>query len=131
MTALLQPDTAEQERAAVVTGMSAELSAAIERARHHKMTPAERFEQRVSFVFGQQDHDDPAPRSKDQIRQMLIDLEGSPSAALDERAAVVRFARMKAKDMDWSIADRMKWDELADAIASGAHINAETNHGNV
>lgn len=50
----------------------------IERARHHKMTPEEVFEQRVSFVYGQQDHDNPNPRSKDEIREKLIALYGRP-----------------------------------------------------
>lgn len=58
--------------------MSPELKALIERVRHHKMTPQERFEQRVSFIYGQQDYDSPNPRTKDQIRQALIDMEGHP-----------------------------------------------------
>ena len=58
--------------------MSPELELAIERARKHVMTPQEKFEQRVSFVYGQQDHDNPNPRSKDEIRQMLIDMHGHP-----------------------------------------------------
>lgn len=58
--------------------MSPELEAALARARKHVMTPEERFEQRVSFVFGQQDYDDPNPRTKDQIRQRLIELHGYP-----------------------------------------------------
>lgn len=61
--------------------MSPELEAALARVRDHKMTPQERFEQRVSFIYGQQDYDSPNPRTKDQIRQALIDVEGSPRAA--------------------------------------------------
>lgn len=56
--------------------MSPELQAAIERAPHHKMTPQERFEQRVSFVYGQQDHDNPNRLTKDEVRQALTDPEG-------------------------------------------------------
>jgi len=53
-----------------------ELDALIERARHHKMTPQEVFEQRVSWVWGMLDKDD--KRTKDDIRAALVDLQGSP-----------------------------------------------------
>lgn len=59
--------------------MSLELEAALERARHHVMTPQELFEQRVSFVYGQQDYDSPNPRTKDEIRQMLAEMYGRPA----------------------------------------------------
>lgn len=42
----------------------------IESVRNHVMTPAEKFEQRVSFVFGQQDYDKPG-LTKDEVRQAL------------------------------------------------------------
>lgn len=58
--------------------MSEKLDAAIEKARHHVMTPEEKFEQRVSFVYAQQDWGNPNRRSKDEIRQMLIDMYGCP-----------------------------------------------------
>lgn len=58
--------------------MSPELEAAIERARHYKMTPQEKFEQRVSFVYGQQDWSGSHQRTKDEIRQMMIDIYGAP-----------------------------------------------------
>lgn len=51
----------------------------IEHARNYKMTPQERFEQRVSFIYGQQDFDNPNPRTKEQIRQHMIDTYGSPA----------------------------------------------------
>lgn len=57
--------------------MSPELEAAIERARHYKMSPRERFEQKVSFVYGMQDFDAPG-RSKDEIRRMLAEHGGYP-----------------------------------------------------
>ena len=57
--------------------MSEKLRKALERARNHKMTPEEVFEQRVSFVYGQQDHDKPL-RSKDEIRQQMIEHLGRP-----------------------------------------------------
>jgi hypothetical protein len=60
--------------------VSPELAALIERARHYKMTPEEVFEQRVSFVYGMQDFDDPNPRTKDQIREHLIQIHGRPKA---------------------------------------------------
>ena len=50
----------------------------IERARAIKMTPEMRFEQRVSFVYGQQDFDNPNPRTKDEIRQRMIEIYGRP-----------------------------------------------------
>ena len=58
--------------------MSPELTAALERAKNHVMTPAEIFEQRVSFVFGQQDYDSPVQRTKDEIRQSLAAIYGNP-----------------------------------------------------
>ncbi|HYE38248.1 hypothetical protein [Methylocaldum sp.] len=45
------------------------LEALIERARHHVMTPAERRDQMVSFVYGMLDSKD--TRSKDDIRATL------------------------------------------------------------
>lgn len=61
--------------------MSPELEKAIERARNHKMTPEEIFEQKVSFVYGQQ-MDSPNPLEKDQIRQMLIEHQGYPARTI-------------------------------------------------
>lgn len=63
--------------------MSERLRELIEKARHHKMTPEEKFEQRVSFVYGQQDHDKPG-LTKDEIRQMLIHMEGRPPIVADD-----------------------------------------------
>lgn len=59
--------------------MSPELEAAIKRARNHKMTPAERFEQRVSFVYGQQDWSSGNAISKAAIRDHLISIYGMPA----------------------------------------------------
>lgn len=50
--------------------MSPELQRLIERSRGRRMTPHEAFEQRVSFIYGQQDSDRPG-WSKDQIREHL------------------------------------------------------------
>lgn len=50
----------------------------IERARHHKPTPQEVFEQRVSWVYGEHALGG-GTKTKDEIRQMLIDMQGSPS----------------------------------------------------
>ena len=61
-----------------------ELDAAIEKARHHVMTAEEKFEQRVSFVYGQQDYDKPA-RNKDEIRKHVAESIGFP---LDEIATL-------------------------------------------
>lgn len=59
--------------------MGSDLTALIERARNYKMTPQERFEQRVSFVYGQQDWSSGNTKSKDEIREMLIDIYGHPT----------------------------------------------------
>ena len=74
-----------------------ELDAAIEKARHHVMTAEEKFEQRVSFVYGQQDFDKPA-RNKDEIRKHVAESIGFP---LDEIAAL----RAEITALKASIAD--------------------------
>jgi hypothetical protein len=66
--------------------MTPELTAALERARNHKMTPQEIFEQRVSFVSEGKD--------KDGVRKRLIEQCGYPAEA-SERAAIV--ARLRAR----------------------------------
>lgn len=48
----------------------------IEKAKKHKMSPDERFEQKVSWIYGMQDFDSPNPRTKEQIRNWLAHLEG-------------------------------------------------------
>ena len=91
--------------------MSPELKGAIERARNHVMTPEEKFEQRVSFVYGQQDHDKPG-KSKDEIREMLIEQQGRPpceqcqnllhGCAIEEvRHLIVNFAETKGWPVDF------------------------------
>jgi hypothetical protein len=60
--------------------MSPKFEELIERARNHNMTPAERFEQRVSFVYGQQDWDSACQRSKNEIREHLRSLGYGPGA---------------------------------------------------
>ena len=64
--------------------MTPELEALIEQARNHVMTDEEVFEQRVSFVYGQQDYDSPNPLSKDEVRQALR----NPHKFWKERLAV-------------------------------------------
>lgn len=59
--------------------MTPKLAELVERARHHVMTPEEKFEQRVSFVYAQQDHSSGHVMPKDEIRQMLIDAYGMPA----------------------------------------------------
>lgn len=58
-----------------VPAMSPELTAALARVKDYKMTPAERREQRVSFVYGQMGHR--STLTKDDIRQMLYGDGGS------------------------------------------------------
>lgn len=59
--------------------MTPELCAALERAKDYKMSPAERREQRVSFVYGMLPMSD--PRSKDDIRRALADIYGDGGSA--------------------------------------------------
>lgn len=49
----------------------ADLAALIERAKRHVMTPDEKFEQRVSFVYAQQDWSSGHALPKERIREML------------------------------------------------------------
>lgn len=58
--------------------MGPELAAALERAKSHVMTPQEKFLQKVSFVFGQQDYDSPAPMSKRRVAEIIIEHQGYP-----------------------------------------------------
>jgi len=73
--------------------MSSDLEAAIERARNHVMTPEERFEQRVSFVYGQQDYDNPHSLTKEKIRQMLAESDGHPPCSKCAETAADAYAR--------------------------------------
>jgi hypothetical protein len=57
---------------------SPELLALIERARQYKPTPQEVFEQRVSWIWGQHALDG-GTKTKDEIRQMLVEIQGSPA----------------------------------------------------
>lgn len=55
--------------------MTPELTAAIERARHIKMTPRQKFEQRVSFVFSGASEG----ITKQRVRETLCDHGGYPA----------------------------------------------------
>lgn len=55
---------------------SPELLALLEKARAHVMTPAEVFEQRVSFVFGMLSSK--SKLTRDDVRQFLIKQNGIP-----------------------------------------------------
>lgn len=50
--------------------MSPELTAAIQRVRNYRMTPAERFEQRVSFVYSGVSGS--SSMTKDDVRHVLL-----------------------------------------------------------
>lgn len=56
--------------AAVKSDEPSHLDRLVEAARTHVMTPAERFEQRVSFIYGQMT-DGQGALSKDEIRRKL------------------------------------------------------------
>ena len=51
----------------------------IDSVRGYKMTPEEKFRQKVSFVYGQQDYDSPRQFSKREIAEKLADFEGYPA----------------------------------------------------
>jgi hypothetical protein len=55
---------------------SEKLKALVEKARTHVMTPAERFEQRVSLIYGLSDGN---TFTKNEIREKLITHQGIPS----------------------------------------------------
>lgn len=42
------------------------------------MTPQEKFLQRVSWIYGMQDYDNPNPMSKQQVAKHMIELHGHP-----------------------------------------------------
>lgn len=81
--------------------MSPELEAAIERARHHVMSPRERFEQKVSFVYGMQGK---VGRPKEVIRKEMIEREGYPMPTRAELLEIV--------ERNWNAGP----DALTDAI---------------
>jgi hypothetical protein len=58
--------------------MSPELRSALEKCRNHQMTPQEKFLQRVSFCYGQQDYDRPG-WSKRRIAEFLAEQYGYPA----------------------------------------------------
>lgn len=55
---------------------SEKLKALVEKARNHVMTPEERFEQRVSLVYGLSDG---KTFTKNEIREKLVSHQGIPS----------------------------------------------------
>ena len=59
--------------------MSPELIAALAKAKDHVMSPEEIFEQRVSFVYSGVDTRNPNHKTKDDIREMLIQQTGVPA----------------------------------------------------
>jgi hypothetical protein len=61
------------------TPMTPELTALIERARTHRMTPNEVFEQKVSFVIGQLWGDQISNDQRDDMRRRVIESQGAPS----------------------------------------------------
>ena len=62
-----------------------ELDELIERARNHKMTPAERFEQRVSFVMTSGTN-----LSREAVRDLLVEDYGDPVAHERDKAKLAK-----------------------------------------
>ncbi len=62
----------------MTTGLDAALEALIEKARHHKMTPEERREHRVSMIMGLRGSKSTLTRSM--VRDMLNENEGHAEA---------------------------------------------------
>lgn len=90
---------------------SLELLAAIERARSHKMTPQERFDQQVSFVSEGVD--------KARVRAMLIDKCAVPQEIIDEAHAAglaegvamgIEAAARTVRDEVYAEAQDTEWD---------------------
>lgn len=104
--------------------MDAELEAAIKKARHHKMSAREKFEQRVSFVYGQQDHDKPG-KSKDEIRQMLADSGGWPLAEMAELTTLrTQVSEIRADlEVILEAAEPMRMKEEMDCLYGITHRN--------
>ncbi|MEG3086200.1 hypothetical protein [Sphingomonas sp. PB4P5] len=99
------PSPAQQKGKTVSEGiqsMTPRLRAAIEKARSHVMSPAEKFEQRVSFVYGMMGAN--STRTKDDIRRSLIDASGYP---LPDRSVI-----LQAVERNWNAGP----DALTDAI---------------
>ena len=101
--------------------MSPELIAALASVRGYVMTPEETFEQRVSFVYGGQDHSSGLALSKDKIREMLTESHGRPAcphcaslttelAASRAREAKLREALEKIELHTWGYPDR--WEPM-------------------
>lgn len=101
--------------------MTPDTQALIERARNHKMTPYETFEQRVSFVFSGQ-----SAKTKDEIRQQIFEHHGCPHSDYErlsgERAAIVAFLR-SIETID--PAHKATLNQCADAIEQGLHHRAQ------
>ena len=80
--------------------MDDELKALLEKARNHKMTPVERFEQRVSFVFSGAGEG----VTREQVRAQLAEEYGDPAAyeaeitTLRAQVAALTDALGKARD---------------------------------
>lgn len=55
--------------------LNARLETLVARARNHKMTPAERREQRVSLVYGLRGHS--STLTKEKVETILDEVEGS------------------------------------------------------
>jgi hypothetical protein len=74
--------------------MSPELRERLDALRNYKMSPQELFEQRVSFVYSGQ-ADGPHAKSKDEIRQMLVDSHGYPDTMLTRETALQLLTKVR------------------------------------
>jgi hypothetical protein len=51
----------------------------IDSVRNYKMTPDDKFRQKVSFVYGQQDYDSPIQWTKRQVAEFIAEHQGYPA----------------------------------------------------
>lgn len=98
-----------------------QLRQALDRARNHKMTPQEVFEQRVSFIYGQMPK--AATATREDVRLNLLATHGWPAEA-SERAAIVAWLRDRA---EWAGAASKSVEEsalcrAAALIEQGEHL---------
>jgi chromosome segregation ATPase len=127
--------------------MEEELKALLEKARNHKMTPGELFEQRVSFVYSACGEGE----SKESVRALLAETYGDPAAyeaeitslraEIASRDAALVKAREELTECVTSLdrlqsnsekllveARRARADALEEAAVAGYIACAETRH---
>lgn len=95
------------------------------KARAHVMSAAEKFEQRVSFVYGQQDFDGPS-RSKEEVRVHVADMTGYPLAEMAELESLrTENARLNQEVERWIKAHEIAFNQAVANGESAARLRRE------